>query len=570
MFQYLAKLLGIENLLSDQINSTHNPFVLRYVKWWFKNRVNANKIFVGKSTNIAPGVRLDADDGTIKIGERCWIHPGALVLAYGGSISIGDDCTINPYCILYGHGGLSIGNGVRIAAHSVIIPSNHNFNNPDIPIYQQGVTKKGIKIGDDVWIGANVTILDGVTIGNGSVIAAGSVVNKDVPPFAVVGGVPIRILKTRKRKTEKVYRISEHEIKDRLGQIKNDVACFLQKSQVEGRPFGHFKICKNAYEIDELDAATAGIELWMMLNLPLDETQQQDAIQHLQSYQNPKTGLVVDPTWKSRQLTDEIKKIEDGDSFFTGTVVEALSSLNDNLDHPVQYLETLSSDELIANTQLMFSALHKYSIGDYAILVEHNRRLGIQNSAEQQKAMLDLLKNNQDPLSGLWPKGNVLPPYTPAINRAFHFLRGTWNLINLPYELPNRMIDTCLKAAYDSDYYGWGVGEACNDLDLAFVLYSASRWSTYRQDEISQWAAEHLPQILRVQKSDGGFSYHHEKAMYKHNNISMSPGLAEGDIWGTLMYMGTIKMMVELAYPSISTPWNFSKVHRVPQINILS
>lgn len=570
MFQYLAKLLGIKDITSYQTNNTHDPFALRYTKWWFDNRVNPERIFIGKNTSIAPEARLDADDGTIKIGERCWLHPGVLVLAYGGTISIGDDCTINPYCILYGHGGLIIGNGVRIAAHSVIIPSNHIFLNPDIPIYKQGVTKKGIKIGDDVWVGANVTILDGVTIGNGSVIAAGSVVNKDVPPFAVVGGVPIRALKTRKRKTERTDTISESEIEDRLEQIRKDVANFLQKRQVEERPFGHFQTCKTAYETDELDAATAGIELWMMLNLPLDETQRQDAIQYLKSYQNPKTGLVVDPTWKRRQLSDDIKILEDGDTFFTGTVVEALSSLNTNLDYPVHYLETLPSDELIANTQLMYSALHKYSIGDYAILVEHNRRLGIQNSAEQQKAILELLKNTQDPLSGLWPKGNVFPPYTPAINRAFHFLRGTWNLTNSPYELPNRMIDTCLEAAYDSDYYGWDSGEACNDLDLAFVLYSASRWSIYRQDEIGQWAAEHLPQILRVQKSDGGFSYHHEKAMYKHNNISMSPGLAEGDVWGTLMYMGTIKMMVELAYPNISAPWNFSKVHRVPPTNIHS
>lgn len=64
-------------------------------------------------------------------------------------------------------------------------------------IKSQGNTIKGINIGDDVWIGANVSILDGVTIENGAVIAAGAVVNKDVPKYKVVGGVPAKIIGER-------------------------------------------------------------------------------------------------------------------------------------------------------------------------------------------------------------------------------------------------------------------------------------------------------------------------------------------------------------------------------------
>ncbi|MCG2784166.1 MAG: acyltransferase [Anaerolineae bacterium] len=561
--------MDITKFNKHQTLETSNPYTLKYTKWWFRARGNTDNISIGKNTNIAPGVRLDANGGMIQIGGYCWLHPGVLILAYGGTISIGNNCTINPYCVLYGHGGLIIGNDVRIAAHTVIIPSNHNFDDPDIPIYKQGITKKGIRIEDDVWIGANVTILDGVNIGHGAVIAAGSVVNKDVPPLAIVGGVPARILKIRKRETEnKPLVIPEHEITSILARIKNDVADFLQQRQTKEQPFGHFQASEHAYEIDELDAATAGIELWLMLELPLNEHQRQEAIQHLKSYQNAETGLVVDQTWQERQIYSNPDKLSNGDTFFTMTVIEALTALEAHLDYPVRYLETLLPDKLIAKTQLMYSALHEYSIGDYAVLVEHNRRLGIQHSSEQQNAIFELLKNAQDPLSGLWPKGNVLPPYTPAINRAFHFLRGTWNLTNVPYELPNRMIDTCLEAARDPEYYGWDKGEACNDLDLALVLYSASRWSTYRKEEVGQWAAEQLPQLLRVQKADGGFSYHHKKAMYKHNNISISPGLAEGDIWGTLMYMGAIKMTVELAYPGISVPWKFSRVHRVPRYKL--
>ncbi|MCK7515996.1 MAG: acyltransferase [Desulfobacterales bacterium] len=72
-----------------------------------------------------------------------------------------------------GDGGLTIGNNVRIAAHTVIIPANHVFDDVNIPIRKQGLSKKGIVIEDDVWIGSGVKILDGVVIGKGCVIGAG-------------------------------------------------------------------------------------------------------------------------------------------------------------------------------------------------------------------------------------------------------------------------------------------------------------------------------------------------------------------------------------------------------------
>jgi acetyltransferase-like isoleucine patch superfamily enzyme len=118
-------------------------------------------------------------------------------MTYGGVIKIGDGCSINPYSILYGHGNLTIGNNVLIAAHTVIIPANHNFKDLEIPIHQQGLTTKGICIEDNVWIGAGCKILDGVTIGFGAIVAAGAVVTKDVVPNTIVGGVPARLLKTR-------------------------------------------------------------------------------------------------------------------------------------------------------------------------------------------------------------------------------------------------------------------------------------------------------------------------------------------------------------------------------------
>lgn len=135
--------------------------------------------------------------GIIRIGKNTKVLYGAMILTYFGNITIGDDCSINPYVVLYGHGNLTIGNGVRIATHTVIIPSNHTFSNKNTLIFKQPLVNKGINILDDVWIGCGAIILDGVTIKTGAVIAAGAVVNKNIDPYTVNAGVPSKIINNR-------------------------------------------------------------------------------------------------------------------------------------------------------------------------------------------------------------------------------------------------------------------------------------------------------------------------------------------------------------------------------------
>jgi len=135
--------------------------------------------------------------GSITIGRDCVIMYGAIVASYGGNIRLGDSVSVNPYCVLYGHGGLDIGDGTRIAARTVIIPANHKFHDRTRMIKDQGLSRKGVRIGRDVWIGTGVTVLDGVTVGDGAVLAAGSVITHDVKPWTVVGGIPASKIKDR-------------------------------------------------------------------------------------------------------------------------------------------------------------------------------------------------------------------------------------------------------------------------------------------------------------------------------------------------------------------------------------
>jgi acetyltransferase-like isoleucine patch superfamily enzyme len=134
--------------------------------------------------------------GNVRLGISCRVSEFAFLIAYGGNIRIGDNCSVNPFCVLYGHGGLTIGNRVRIAAHTVIIPANHGIDGGR-PIFHQKLTTLGITIEDDVWIGAGARILDGVRIAQGSVIGAGAVVTKSTEPYGIYVGVPARKMGSR-------------------------------------------------------------------------------------------------------------------------------------------------------------------------------------------------------------------------------------------------------------------------------------------------------------------------------------------------------------------------------------
>lgn len=169
---------------------------------YFIERFCKRSIQVGRRGKISRKASLKiVKGGSIRLGASCRIQDYALLWTYGGDINIGDHVSINPFCVLYGHGGLSIGEGVRIAAHVVIIPANHLFADTERFIYRQGISRLGIRIEDDVWIGAGARILDGVTVGKGAIVAAGAVVTRDVPPYAIVGGVPAKVIKYRGAKS---------------------------------------------------------------------------------------------------------------------------------------------------------------------------------------------------------------------------------------------------------------------------------------------------------------------------------------------------------------------------------
>ncbi len=130
----------------------------------------------------------------IKIGKGSTIHTGARFYD-PRNISIGDDSIIGEGVVLDGRDKLIIGNHVDIASDVMIYNSEHDVNNESFSAKNSPVT-----IEDYVFIGPRVIILAGVTIGRGTVIGAGAVVTKDIPPYAIAGGVPAKIIGERRNK----------------------------------------------------------------------------------------------------------------------------------------------------------------------------------------------------------------------------------------------------------------------------------------------------------------------------------------------------------------------------------
>lgn len=157
---------------------------------------------LGSRATIGPAVHIRGASA-ISVGDSFSCDRRCSLYADGdGRISIGDHVAFNiDVCINAAIGGeISIGHHVLVGPRVLMRATDHEFSRTDVPISQQGHMPGKIRIEDGAWIGGNVTILGGVTLGQGAIVAAGAVVTGDVPPYAIVGGVPATLLKWRENR----------------------------------------------------------------------------------------------------------------------------------------------------------------------------------------------------------------------------------------------------------------------------------------------------------------------------------------------------------------------------------
>lgn len=182
-----------------------NPKLKKFVDWMIMNQVQTRpRWFIrmlaplyqhrGKHSVVHRSARMDTPPyRKFSLGDYSVIESFACINNAVGDVIIGDHTRIGLHNTIIGP--VTIGCHVNLAQGITVTALNHNFEDSDKRIDEQGVSTTPVTIEDDIWIGANAVILPGVTIGNHSVVAAGAVVTKNVPPHSLVAGVPAKIIK---------------------------------------------------------------------------------------------------------------------------------------------------------------------------------------------------------------------------------------------------------------------------------------------------------------------------------------------------------------------------------------
>jgi acetyltransferase-like isoleucine patch superfamily enzyme len=158
-------------------------------------------IHLGRHVYLDHGVYLHACPQGIYIGEDTFVMHGSVLHVYNfrdlprAGIWVGRNCYIGEFCLVRGQGGVHIGASVLLAPRVQILAVNHLFDDPTLPVIQQGITAKGIVVEDGAWIGAGAILLDGVRVGSRAVVGAGAVVTRDVPAGSLAVGVPARAVR---------------------------------------------------------------------------------------------------------------------------------------------------------------------------------------------------------------------------------------------------------------------------------------------------------------------------------------------------------------------------------------
>ena len=167
-------------------------------------RLGRQKLMLGRRLRldgiafIGPRCELEVGrEGTLELGRWSWVGHGCKIRSHEGTVSIGAKTVLGQECTISSFQHVSIGRECVIADRVMLIDFDHGMVEVERPIRLQGIYKRDVHVGNNVWIGYGACILRGVIVGDNAVIGTNAVVTKDVPPNSVVAGVPARVIRTR-------------------------------------------------------------------------------------------------------------------------------------------------------------------------------------------------------------------------------------------------------------------------------------------------------------------------------------------------------------------------------------
>jgi acetyltransferase-like isoleucine patch superfamily enzyme len=147
---------------------------------------------------ICPRVKFEIGKGaTLRLGRWCWVGTGSKIRVHEGEVSVGAKTVLGQDCTISAYQHVSIGRECIVADRVMFIDFDHGIVEVDRPVRLQGIYKRDVRVGNNVWMGYGAAVLRGTTVGDNSVLGTYAVVTRDVPANAVAGGIPARVLRMR-------------------------------------------------------------------------------------------------------------------------------------------------------------------------------------------------------------------------------------------------------------------------------------------------------------------------------------------------------------------------------------
>ncbi|HEY7831720.1 MAG TPA: acyltransferase [Solirubrobacteraceae bacterium] len=179
-------------------NMLNRHYALLGVRWlWLKLRWRGRLVTDGICF-ICPGVKFEiGPNAKLYIGRWTWIGHDSKIRVHEGEVRIGAKTVMGQECTISAYQHVEIGRECIMADRVMLIDFDHGVVEVERPIRLQGIYKRDVKVGSNVWMGYGACILRGVAVGDNAIIGTNAVVTKDVPANAVVGGVPAKLIRMR-------------------------------------------------------------------------------------------------------------------------------------------------------------------------------------------------------------------------------------------------------------------------------------------------------------------------------------------------------------------------------------
>jgi acetyltransferase-like isoleucine patch superfamily enzyme len=180
---------------NQMLNISYARLIVRYalLKARYRRRLQTDGLCF-----ICPGVKLEIGPrATLRIGRWAWVGHGSKLRVHEGLVSIGAKTVLGQDCTISAFQHVSIGRECILADRVMLIDFDHGVTEVDRPIRLQGIYKRDVRVGNNVWIGYGACVLRGVTVGDNCIVGTNSVLTREVPENAVVAGVPARVIRMR-------------------------------------------------------------------------------------------------------------------------------------------------------------------------------------------------------------------------------------------------------------------------------------------------------------------------------------------------------------------------------------